>query len=469
MIKWEFELQGEGLQQKLPQKLATGFYNLDFDYLLPCDTMTYNLEIYFGTDINRCTYLAASIPLPTTNIGQWQNWSRRIIIPNSFDDELEWFLILNTSPYGYTGVGSFVPYIYVDDFHLTKLPCTDCDPHGLISWNNQSMRPYMTPDNDNVFDKWCMSNINNVSWYELWVIARWGPVYYETNSDANGYENYNLCWDGRQQDGQMLPFDTYQIIVRLGNCGSQITRAYQVVITNDLAMNAYSVAQNYVPPLFGLEPSPTHYRELHLYGGPYYGTHDWYACDSIIVADDGAPRVPYFWAASSSNLGFHFGSGFDTHAATDFRIDPGADIDIVPENVQCCPQFRLADPNLVDTKIDEFKAMTEAEEPMDAMEDEAKFMDQPLENESDEFSMHVYPIPANDFLKIDFHLPSRDEVRATMTNTNGSVISEILRSERLEAGDHSYSVSVKSIPDGMYFLLLNRSTGFTTVKVIVQR
>jgi gliding motility-associated-like protein len=471
MIRNHAYADGEGIQQKLSHKLDFGYYQLNFDYFLPCDTMWYRFKLYLGSNRDQETFFGGFIDIPTVGAGTWQSVSHRFFLPIQWDRQLDWFILLFDGKPLTPPLYIDAAYIYVDDFDFRESPCTSCDPNGLISWNNESIRPYFTPDGDGVFDEWCVSNINNVSWYEFKVVDRWGvTVYEDKQSNPNGFENLSLCWDGRNNNGQMLNVgNDYQILVRLGNCGTQITHLYQVWSSNDLAHNVFSVAQNYVPPLFGLDPSPTHYRDLHLYGGPYYGTHDWYACDSIIIGIDGAPRVPYFWAASTCNLGFHFGAGFDTHLATDFRIDPGADIDIVPEPVQCCPAMRLANPNLSDPEVSDIGELSETEDPIDPEENGSKILDNPLENEFDDFSLHVYPVPATDFLKIDFYLPSKSEVKATLTSTSGIVISEILQSELLEAGDHSYSISVRSIPDGMYFLQLSRSSGVTTVKVIVQR
>ncbi len=468
LVKYPNYREGEGVQQRLQNKLEAGYYNLDFDYLLACDTQTYAIEIYLGAGMNHCSYLAASMSLPTANIGVWQNISTQIMVPNSFHNQLDWFIVLNNGQGDYYGVGSYAAYIYIDDFHLTKSPCTDCDPNGLISWNNNSIRNYMTPNGDNVFDNWCMTNINNVSSYELDVYSRMTPVYHETGHNANGYETFSLCWDGRNNSGQPLPTgDTYTIVVKLENCGSQISKLTQVYASNDLAHDAFSVAPNYVPPLFGLEPSPTHYQILHLYGGPYYGTHDWYACDSIIIGSDEALRVPYFWAASTSNLGFHFTNGFDTRPTTDFRIDPGADVDILPEPVACCPQFRLANPDLPTTQVGNLEALSEESIEMDPDESETPPLIDPG-NQQDAFQIAVFPNPADDVIYIDIHLANEDILTATLLNPAGIDLRRILEGKAFTAGDHTISVSSISLPDGLYFVQFRHKAATVTAKVVIQ-
>jgi hypothetical protein len=433
--------EGEGFDQRMTNKLDAGYYDLDFDYLLTCDTNWYGLKIYLGKGQNRLDYLAKYIPIPTGNIGQWQHFQTRLYVPTTLHNKLDWFIVLMDGSSPVRGTLDLGAYMYLDDFHLYKSPCTSCDPTGYMSWNAMNIRPYMTPDGDGVFDEWCMTNVNNVSWYEMWVIARWGPIYYRTESDADGFENYAICWDGRNQNGQLQGFDTYQVVVRLGNCNSQITHTWGVELVQDLQYNAYSVAPNYVPTLFGLEPSPTHYRDLHLYGGIYWGTHDWYACDAIWIDGAGAPRIPYFEAGYTANLGFYSSNGtFIEHGSTDFQL--GADIDIQTQPVQCCPQLRLVNPDLpqelvsgsVDTVVSEI-----AYDDWEADEMDARSL---AENESDEFRLNAYPNPATDILNISIHLPKQDLVQATLISASGIAISHILHLEALEAGDHTYSVSV---------------------------
>ncbi len=466
IVKWEYQYQGEGIQQKLRNKLAAGFYHLEFDYLIPCDTMNYALEVYLGAGESHLTHLGAAISIPSTNIGQWQTVSRQVQVSNALDGILDWFIVLNTSQYNYNnGTVAHEPYIYLDNFRFTKNPCTTCDPTGLISWNDNSMRPYLTPNNDGVFDQWCMTNINYASWYEFEVFDRWGgTVYSENASDPNGYENLALCWDGRNNQSQMLNVpNEYQIRVRLGNCGTQTTNLFQVYTSNDLAHDTFSVAQNYVPPLFGLNTPPTHFKQLHLYGGPYYGTHDWYACETIWLDDAGAPRVPYFRAASTSDLGFYATDGiFIDHADVDFVA--GSDIDINPQHVQCCPPFRLQNPDLQSGPIGNLDTLIELELPI---EPEANNTKQNATN-SQEFKLEVFPSPAKDVLKINFYLPQQIKTSISLVDAAGISVFELLDSALLETGNHAYSVSVKSLPTGVYVLRFRMGEELILRKVVIQ-
>ncbi len=464
-------LVGEGIQQRLPHKLRNKRYTLKFDYFMPCDTNAYRFDLYFGTDADSLSYHALSRTLSSLDAGEWHTYQASFNINQGDANKYDWFIWVfdgdldAQNPYSPDG-----SYLFIDNFilHENPITCTDCDPNGLMSWNQQGIRPYMTPDNDGIFDEWCVNNINNVSWYEMWVIARWGPIYYASGSNPTGFENYSVCWDGRTSQGQMVPFmDTYQIILRLGNCGTQITHAYSVFVSHDLAHNVFSVSQNYVPALYGLEQPPTHYKNLHLYGGTYWGTHDWYACDSIFVGAFGEPRVPYFIAGSTANLGFYSTEGtFIDIGSTDFQL--GGDIDIVPQSVQCCAALRLADLDLLDSEVDSIDELSMSDDPIDSDEDGImELID--ADDQADGFASNVYPNPVTDVLHLDFHLPTQDFMKATLISASGIAISEVLNLDALDAGDHSYSISVKSIPDGMYFLQLTRNSEMVTMKVVVQR
>jgi hypothetical protein len=462
--------RGEGLQQRMQHKLRPKTYIFSFSYFIPCDTSPYKFDLFFGNAENDTSLHIKFDTLNRSEAGQWHTYQHTFNILPTQDNLYDWFVwVFDGDPGGTISGVSDGSYLFVDDMKLVELPltCTSCNANGLISWNNESIRPYFTPDNNGVFDEWCINNINNASWYIMEVWDRSQIIFNETGTNPNGFEDYSICWDGRNDNGQMIYVPTeFEIRLRLGNCGSQITKIYRVWSSGDNANDTFSVAQNYVPPLFGLQAPPTHYRNLHLYGGIYWGTHDWYACDSIFVGAWGEPRVPYFIAGSTANLGFYSTDGtFIDVGSTDFQL--GSDIDIVPQPVQCCAVLRLSNPDLPDTEIDNIAELSATNDPIDG-EDEG--LEELLAADDDEeFTIKVYPNPVTDVLKVDFYLPSKSAVKATLTSTSGIVISEILQSDLLEVGDHSYSISVRSIPDGMYFLQLSRSSGVTTVKVIVQR
>lgn len=451
---------GEGIQQRLSQKLDFGYYDLEFDYLLPCDTFEYGVAVYLGKTANHRDFFVGEISLPTQNIGIWQHQSLRFFIPYKMDRQLDWFIFLaeGSSPVYLTlRLGA---YIFIDNFDFRKSPCTSCDPNGLISWNWTSPRPYLSPNGDGTFDEWCLTNINNVSWYDILIVDRWGvTVHEEIASNPNGYENLSLCWDGRNMNGQLLQIPNYYVAaVRLGNCGSQITRWYNLWTTHDLGQDTFSVAPNYVPPLFGLEPPPTHYRNLHLYGGPYYGTHDWYACDSIFVGESGGPRVPYFIAGSTANLGFYSTDGtFMNPGNVDFL--PGADVDIVPQPIQCCPALRMANPNLPQPMTDDSEATNataeviadEEESPMNATVEEAdstSFAAMSI----DALTLTAQPNPADGTVLLNLHVPAGETAALSLWTATGTRLMDIGNPHSFRAGDHQVELMTQQLPAGLYFV-----------------
>ena len=456
--------RGEGFQQRMKHKLRNKTYSFSFDYFIPCDTTEFAFDLFFGKTKNDTSYHVRFDTLDRQGAGQWHSYQFSFSVPPLHSNKYDWFVWLFTGnpPSGTPGV-SDGSYLFVDNFHIDQSPlnCTNCDPTGLISWNDNSMRPYMTPNSDGVFDQWCMTNINNASWYEFEVFDRWGgTVYAENGSDPNGYENMSLCWDGRNNLSQMLNVpNEYQIRVRLGNCATQTTNLYQLYTSNDHAHDTFSVAQNYVPPLFGLHPAPTHFRELHLYGGPYYGTHDWYACNSIWLDDAGAPRVPYFRAASTSDLGFYATDGiYIDHADVDFEA--GSDIDINPQPVACCPPLRLQNPDLSGGPLGDLDTVSELGLPVEVADINTKeAASDPIGIGLTKFELEVFPSPAKDVLRISFYLPDAGLVSVRLVNSAGVSISEVLDDVFLEAGSHAYSVSVKALPAGVYVLRLGMGEG----------
>ena len=461
IVKEHDNQDGEGVQQKLRRKLNRGYYTLNFEYLLSCDTSNYGVKIYFGKTASRLDFLAKEFSIPTQNIGQWQHASLRFSIPNEWNNKLDWFILLADGTSPVNGTSARGAYMYIDNIGLRESPCTTCDPTGLISWNDNSIRPYMTPNSDGVFDQWCMTNINNASWYELEVYDRWGStVYSENASDPNGFENLTLCWDGRNNQSQMLNVpNEYQIRVRLGNCGTQTTNLYQVFTSNDLAHDTFSVAQHYVPPLFGLNTPPTHFKNLDLYGGVYYGTHDWFACDSIFIGGSGEARVPYFIAGSTSDLGFYSTEGtFIDLGDTDFHA--GSDIDINPQHVQCCPPLRLQNPDLTTGPLGDLDTLPAVDLPIEIVENITKdAASDPIGIGLPKFELEVFPSPVNDVLRISFYLPDAGLVSVRLVNSAGVSISEVLDDVFLEAGSHAYSVSVKALPAGVYVLRFGMGEG----------
>lgn len=87
----------------------------------------------------------------------------------------------------------------------------------------------------------------------------------------------------------------------------------------------------------------------------------------------------------------------------------------------------------------------------------------------DEFALKVFPNPASDALNIDFHLPDQESVTATLITATGIRAFKVVEAGTLASGDHTFSVALKDVPSGMYFLQLRHGDRLETAKVLVQR
>jgi gliding motility-associated-like protein len=75
---------------------------------------------------------------------------------------------------------------------------------------NMELAPYtaFSPNNDGVNDKW---NVGNISYYPgavVRVFDRWGRLVFECKKDCDVNQ-----WDGRDMQGNPLPFDTYHYTI----------------------------------------------------------------------------------------------------------------------------------------------------------------------------------------------------------------------------------------------------------------
>lgn len=444
------------------RKLNQGYYQFEIDYLLPCDSPSYSLEVYFGKNRYDLGFRAGRLIIPTINIGVWQTGSFRFYVPNELDNKLDWITILaDGTPLMPPDYDNYAAYMYLDDVHLYESPCTSCDPNGLISYNANILN-FFSPNNDGVLDSWCVQNINNVSWYDMQIFNSNGVRERRIQgSDANGFENLSICWDGRDDHGNWIPnFSTFYVVTRLGNCGAQYTWLDSVfLVPNNAWDTTVHAAPNYVPPLFGLDTPPTHYRDLYLYGGIYWGQHDWYACEAIWLGDWGAPRVPYFKAGYTADLGMYATEGIYIDVGdTDFQL--GSDIDIVPQHVQCCPQLRLAAPSPDSIEKGDTHAPAGLEHsPATTVET----------RQAIPFALHVYPQPATDALQISFSLLDDCGAMVSLMPVAGTAPKVLWQADALVAGDHTVTVSLGDLPSGLYLLTLTHGDRSERRNVVIQR
>ena len=459
--------RGEGIQQALQHKLDAGVYELDFDYLSPCDSNEYAVALYFGTNKNVLTYHVATVPLNRTPVGIWQNKKIQFTIPAIFHREFKWFILLNEGDkdtvisYQISQGGS---YLYLDDLHLTPSACSTCEPTQQISWN-ENVPNFFSPDGDGMADTLTIENVNNVNSYRIDVYDRWGGrVWFKQGFDLDGFENLMIRWDGtRRPGGQALASDTYYMTMQLDNCNSRVTRQYTIALCRNASCNlgAHVQVPNYVPPLFGLVVPPTWYQNLDVYGGPYYGQHHWYACHRITVGDAGSQITPYFWAANGSEL--KFSATFDIDIPTGHRVDFDtlADVEFIIESVACCPSLRQAAPDSMPAS-DSLPAEPVLDKRGDGL---AELLEAPCPNSpSLPARLHVYPNPSQGDWQLDYQLGTAREGLLRLYNAEG----RLLGKWRLKDPAGQFRSDLPGLAKGLYVLRLDAGATRLSTRLVVE-
>jgi gliding motility-associated-like protein len=479
MLRRSLAIPGEGIQQKMRKKLDFGTYKLSFWYLLPCDTHYYALKAYLSTDKDDLDLVIFDDTLAATNIGTWQKFEKTIVVPLSFDSQFDWFVLMTTGEPSGPGT-AYGSYLYLDDFFLGDPTCTGCSPQGLISWNQNILHDF-SPNNDGILDTFFIENINNATYYEFEVFDRWGAkVFTELGFNANGFQNYTIKWDGRNKNGNFLQSpNTFYMVISMGNCDSEIQFQKTVAYCRSPGcdLGPMDTVPNYVPPLFGLESPPTHYRNLELYGGIYYGNHHWYACDSIFIGGANSQRTPYFIAGSTSILKFTASDVVEIVQGDDVDIHPGADVDLLPGPVACCPELRLMNPNFSDE---------EEESPSDILYlisglsgripdhsiNIAPQLPHDAAAESDptdyKFELNTFPNPFSDILTLEFSVPQPQIVTLSILDIHMRPVATLLNAQFTEAGKYRQAINLNTLPGGIYFCLFQGDSEVQWNKIVRQ-
>jgi hypothetical protein len=77
----------------------------------------------------------------------------------------------------------------------------------------------------------------------------------------------------------------------------------------------------------------------------------------------------------------------------------------------------------------------------------------------DEYSVSIYPIPANEFLNISF--TDNQERRIVLMDGNGRILN------RIESGDQLVRMELSDLSAGMYFIQIESTSGLYTEKVLI--
>lgn len=98
---------------------------------------------------------------------------------------------------------------------IDTLNVSDCSREELLG----KIPNAITPDGDNVNDRWKIEKIEDYPNASIRIFDRWGRLVY---SREGGYSNDN-GWDGTDRNGKPLPVDSYYYVIDLGNGKPGIT------------------------------------------------------------------------------------------------------------------------------------------------------------------------------------------------------------------------------------------------------
>ncbi|MEA3495318.1 MAG: T9SS type A sorting domain-containing protein [Bacteroidota bacterium] len=83
-------------------------------------------------------------------------------------------------------------------------------------------------------------------------------------------------------------------------------------------------------------------------------------------------------------------------------------------------------------------------------------------------SLKVYPNPASDKVNISFKLSDKVKTKLTVVSEIGEVV-KIIKTEKVKAGINNFSINVKELATGKYFIVLQNEFGVLTKSVVVQK
>lgn len=352
-LMWEEE--GEAFRQRMRAKLPEGIYEIRFHYLLPCSDWTYGFDIFLSRNQNSHDFHAIHTALPDTTIGQWHEYRSYFYVAE--DREFDWFFFKNDSRPLESVSPDSNAYLYIDDIHIEEAACENCSPSGPISYN-PAIPDHFMPNFDGVrtypMDYWCITNINNVTGIDFWIVTRDDNIVYEKHYyNPNGFYDFDICWDGTTRDNVAIDYSlwAYAGVARFYNCSDYVARDGEH--SNPVLFTVFPVIPNvdgiYVnqftiqPPGWGQLSLPFAPPHQHLYGGNWDGVHNWYACDEIFTGGNEHTHIQYFRVGVNSITSLFAGNAIVLGPGTYF--DFGSTVYVRPDSsIQCCPTFRSGAP-----------------------------------------------------------------------------------------------------------------------------
>ncbi|MCB0428749.1 MAG: choice-of-anchor J domain-containing protein [Flavobacteriales bacterium] len=90
------------------------------------------------------------------------------------------------------------------------------------------------------------------------------------------------------------------------------------------------------------------------------------------------------------------------------------------------------------------------------------------EQDADAIGMRLYPNPFSDEATLQFHLTHRSAVDINVYDVTGRALYTLQPSALLSAGTHTYALSAKLFPKGIYFIHVNTGDHVATTRMVIQ-
>jgi hypothetical protein len=81
--------------------------------------------------------------------------------------------------------------------------------------------------------------------------------------------------------------------------------------------------------------------------------------------------------------------------------------------------------------------------------------------------VNVYPIPAKDFVNVNYTLNMKSRVKLDVYDVQGRLVKTLMHEEQTN-GEHENKLDVSSLKQGIYFLRINTNEKTETIRFSVQ-
>ena len=162
---------------------------------------TYPDEVYLDED--SVAFAAGVVDLITLDAGMWSSYEWNT-------GEMTGRIEVEDTDVALATTGS-----ESKDFWVTVSSAYGCDGSGTIAvtvFGGLKIPNAITPNGDNINDKWKIPGLSLYPNCVVQVFDRWGNTVYK----SKGYDEADY-WDGTDQNGKKLPMDSYYYVIKPGN------------------------------------------------------------------------------------------------------------------------------------------------------------------------------------------------------------------------------------------------------------